>query len=591
MATSGTIKTDFSGGYRLQIVWKVNRQDIERNASDVTASVQLVSLGAGYNIISSATKYGSLSINGIDYSFTFKADLTGNQTKTLFSKTVTVNHKADGSKVCEFSCACALNVTLSGVYVGTVEASGTGTFNAIPRATVPTITGSPVMGSPITINTPRASGSFTHTLRYVFGILSGTIATNVNTSAEWTIPLSLANAVPNGLAGTGSIICDTYNGATLIGSKSITFTAAIPASVVPVISEVSIAEAVPGIASKFAGFVQGQSKLLITVKASGAYGSTIRSYRTTVEGVAFTADTFTTGVLSSSGQIEIVTTVTDSRGRTQTARNTITVAAYTFPEILTFSGMRCTAEGLPDDEGTNLSAAISFSISSLSAKNDKAYKLEYREASAATWTQLDAGNVYEYNDTYLNTTGLLNADKPYQIRLTVSDYFGSVAMVIEIPTAVTLMDLHSSGRGIAFGKVAEIANLFDVAWAARFRGRVTLDDVSGIPQLADSGWLDLPLKTGWTYQYDTDKPQYRKIGSTVYLRGLVDATAAAGTTLGELPEGYRPIGQYNRFPCTLNQKEFANVQVGRNGLITDYTKTTSAARALLCLNGISFLIN
>ena len=28
--------------------------------------------------------------------------------------------------------------------------------------------------------------------------------------------------------------------------------------------------------------------------------------------------------------------------------------------------------------------------------------------------------------------------------------------------------------------------------------KVTFDDVSGIPQFADSGWLDLPLKTGWS---------------------------------------------------------------------------------------------
>lgn len=110
-------------------------------------------------------------------------------------------------------------------------------------------------------------------------------------------------------------------------------------------------------------------------------------------------------------------------------------------------------------------------------------------------------------------------------------------------------------------------------------------------KIADSDWLDLILNTGWSFQYETDKPQYRKIGNVVYLRGLLDATTSAGTTIGELPEGYRPTGQYNRFACSLNQKEFASIQVGQNGLITDYAKTTSVARTSLCLNGVSFLIN
>ena len=88
------------------------------------------------------------------------------------------------------------------------------------------------------------------------------------------------------------------------------------------------------------------------------------------------------------------------------------------------------------------------------------------------------------------------------------------------------------------------------------------------------------------------KPQYRKIGNIVYLRGLIDATATAQTTIGELPVGFRPtVGSFNRFACALNQKDYVNVQVGRNGLITDYTKTTSMTRTFICLSNISFFAN
>ena len=134
MATSGTIQTEIRTGYRIQIAWTVDAQSVANNTSTVTAKVQLVSTGSSYTINSSASKSGSLTINGTTYSFTFTAALSGNQTKTLFTKTVTVPHNADGSKTCAFSCTAGINVTLSGTYYGNVTASGSGVFNAIARA-------------------------------------------------------------------------------------------------------------------------------------------------------------------------------------------------------------------------------------------------------------------------------------------------------------------------------------------------------------------------------------------------------------------------------------------------------------------------
>ena len=139
MAISGTIKSDFSNGYRIQIVWEIESQDIETNTSEVLARVQLVSLGAGYDIQSSATKTGSLTINGIVYPFTFTAGLNGNQTKTLFSKRVTVSHGSDGSKKCTFACSCAIEVTLSGSICWEPVRPPVPYFSVIPRATIPTL--------------------------------------------------------------------------------------------------------------------------------------------------------------------------------------------------------------------------------------------------------------------------------------------------------------------------------------------------------------------------------------------------------------------------------------------------------------------
>jgi hypothetical protein len=105
----------------------------------------------------------------------------------------------------------------------------------------------------------------------------------------------------------------------------------------------------------------------------------------------------------------------------------------------------------------------------------------------------------------------------------------------------------------------------------------------------DSGWINLTLNTGWSMDdYASEVPQYRKIGNIVYLRGLVNATTAAGNILATLPQGFRPSGYFNRFVCSLNQSDNAVVQINANGQINDHQKG-SKSRMFLSLNGISFV--
>ena len=104
----------------------------------------------------------------------------------------------------------------------------------------------------------------------------------------------------------------------------------------------------------------------------------------------------------------------------------------------------------------------------------------------------------------------------------------------------------------------------------------------------DTGWINLPLNTGWTMDdYESEFPQYRKIGNIVYLRGLLNATSAAGNIIATLPSGFRPRGYFNRFVCSLNQSDNAIVQINTNGQINDHQKG-SKSRMFLSLNGISF---
>lgn len=462
MASSGTIQAAIRTGYRIQIAWSVDSQSEANNTSTVTAKVQLVSTGSSYTINSSASKSGSLTINGTKYSFTFTAALSGNQTKTIYSKQVTVAHNADGTKTCAFSCSAGINVTLSGTYYGNVTASGNGTFDTIARAsTISSVTSSVAINgtNSVTVNITRASSAFTHTVVFSLGSYSKT-TTSVATSTSYAIPTSWINAMPSATSGTAKVTVTTYSGSTKIGSAvSKNFTVTVPASVVPTIGSVAVNDTTTHQAT-FGNMVQSKSKPKFTITASGASGSTITAYKTVFESKTYTGATPTASGITGSGTVTAKITVTDSRGRTATVDKSWTVVPYSAPKITSFQGFRCLADGTENYDGTFLNAAINYSVSAVNNKNVASYSLEYKLKSASTWTVLASGSAYTLKTNVISANGILGVDNSYDIRLSVSDSFTTtpIRSVIDIPTAFTLLDIHSGGRGLAFGKVCERAN-------------------------------------------------------------------------------------------------------------------------------------
>ena len=102
--------------------------------------------------------------------------------------------------------------------------------------------------------------------------MSGTIASNVASSASWTIPKNFANAITTTNRGAGEVICETFNGSTSLGTKSVPFTAFIPdtAEFRPSIeaSDITVSDTNSALYSKFGGHVQNKSQLQVSVSAS-----------------------------------------------------------------------------------------------------------------------------------------------------------------------------------------------------------------------------------------------------------------------------------------------------------------------------------
>lgn len=519
-------------------------QSVADNNSKVSWALKMY---RPYSISSSASKSYSVTVNGRTESGS--VTIGGSGTKTLASGTITVPHNSDGTKTISFSFSLDFEITWGSTWIGTGSASGSLKLTTIPRATTPTLNPKSVtIGNTMTISLPRASSSFVHALTYRFGSVTGAIGYNLGTSATWTLPMSLISEIPNAVSGTGTIVCNTYNNGTLIGSKSVTFTASVPSSVVPSISSVSITEATAGIASKFAAYVQSKSKLSVSITAAGSYGSSIKKYETIVSGTTYTGSKITTGVLTSSGNITVTLRVTDSRGRTATTTRTISVTAYSAPKINSFSVVRATSDGTADeDDGTYMLASVNFSISAVGNKNDKTYKIEYKKATDASWTAVLSGSVYSMNGTLKSTTPILDIDYEYQIRLTISDYFGAITpYVVNVSAGGTLIDYYRDGNGISFGRAAQRAGYVDSYLPLHGFAGITYDipavsaadfnsfETSGVFYLygvtsaknapvASNGWLEVMKYSTGSYIFQ----RYTTIGGAKYER-----IKAAGTWRG-----------------------------------------------------------
>lgn len=435
----------------------LNVTQSSQNISNNTSSVRWeLLLYRPAKIYSDASKKYSIVVNGSTVK-SGTVTIGGSGTKTIASGYTTVNHNSDGTKSINFSFSFQFDITWSGTWMGTGKANGSMSLSRIPRATTPSVSSSSVtMGEKVSISLPRASGSFTHTLQYDF--YSGkwvTFATNVGTSSSLTIPLDWAQKIPNAVSDSARIKCITYNDNSYIGEKIISFTVKVPSSVVPVISNVDIEEAVDGLNLKFGHYVQGKSKLKVATTASGIQGSKIKSYSVSVDGVSYSGSNVITNFINESGTVTVSVSVTDSRGRKALKSFGVTFYEYVLPKINAFSVIRANAQGQADAIGTYANINLNFEISKIEDLNDKSYQIEYKKTDDDTWKVLGKWEAYSYNSV-LNGGNILEEDFTYSFRLTVTDYFSSVTAEIDnVPTAFTLINFHRSGNSMAFGGVSE----------------------------------------------------------------------------------------------------------------------------------------
>ena len=316
------IKTDVLDDSYFWVQWSQNSQNIEDNSTIINWSC---GFHPGHKYYLNAIKMSSVVINGVEvYSGGTYSNITDYQDRTFASAVLKIAHTPDGSK----------SFTISG-FSGWIYDSGT-TYASSQTFTLPTIPrassvscSTANIGSNATITINRASTSFTHTLTYSFGSLSGTIATKTSsTNISWTIPTTFYGQIPNSKSGTGTITCDTYSGSTLIGSKSTSFTATVSESASkPTLSPTAVdsnttTTALTGNNSKFIKYYSNAS---VATGAQARNSATLKSQKITCGAKSITSASGTINAVESGS---FTFSATDSRGYTTTQTLNKTLIEY-----------------------------------------------------------------------------------------------------------------------------------------------------------------------------------------------------------------------------------------------------------------------
>ena len=450
MALSGTVNSSGYEGRYVQLTWSAT-QSVANNNSTISWELKGAGQGqAGWYM--SGGFYVEIAGNVVcNWSTDTRIKLYNGT--SIASGSLTIGHNDDGSR------SFSVNIQ-AGIYTYARNCSGSGSFalNTIARASQPSCITFPNntqnvgdIGGSFYIHMNKKA-NFKHTVRYVWGNLSDTIATNVVDNVQWTIPLNFANQIPNSTSGYGTIYVDTYNGSTKIGTKSCRFDATVPASMKPTIKSASVEvdNSANSVIKEWGLYVAGYSKVKVSATANGSYGSTVSSftisggYSTTQSGASLS---YTGDKLTSSGDKSFTVVAKDSRGRSSDSKSAgnITVYAYSKPSISAFSVQR-------GSTSKKIVVNANWSFSSVNGKNSVTATLFYKQSTSNSWSTY--GTITKGESITLDTE--FAEEHSYNFKLVVRDAVGnSVQIESFISTIDVLLDFRAGGKGLGIGKIAE----------------------------------------------------------------------------------------------------------------------------------------
>lgn len=449
MATSSTFPTD-NQYIKYRIVVTENSTSIPNNTSSVTVKVQAWRTNTGYTTYGKGTCY--CKINGSSYSQSISSsqEIKHNSYTTLFSKTVTISHNADGSKSIYVEAKISHDRFTSSYHGFTVALS------QIPRqANITAVADFTDEGNP-TITYSNPAGDVVESLEACISLNGstddvpyrpidkiGTTYTFNLTSAERT---TLRNACPNSNTLTVYFYVRTViAGQTYWSNMSATMTIV---NANPTITGASYKDnnaTTTAITLNDQIIIQNQSQLLLSFSSLTALKSaTLSSIAVTINaltqslslsGASQSNVSLAFGQVNTSSNINASITLTDSRGNQTTIPLTITIEAWSAPTAI----ITCNRQQNYYPE-TDLYVNAEFA--SIGGKNSITITYYYKLSSASSWT---TGGTMSDDDTVTIT---LDNTQQWNVKVTVTDLFATTTYLLNVDKGIPIIFFDREKRSM-----------------------------------------------------------------------------------------------------------------------------------------------
>ena len=541
----GRINGSCTGGsstkYSVWIDWSENYTTVASNISNVTATLK-VQRNDGY----ASSAYNNNAVNNVKLYVdgnckvdnNIAIDTRNSAVVTLATWTGNITHNSDGTKQLPLSGSFTMKGA-SSLTGGSV--SGKVTLTTIPRASTVSANNTNI-GSVCKISIARASSSFTHKLYYqCSGVSKTLIASNVGTSYNWTVPTSLFDLIPNDISIPVTIICETYNGSTMIGSAtSDTISAFVPNGSIPTISSFSVYDSNPKtttLTGTSAILVKGESTASYSVSASAKNSASITSYKVTNGGINKTT---ATGSFPNVATGSFSAMVYDSRGfPSETYPVNKSLINYLTPLFLNLVIERPSTTS----NTANLTCDGSWFNGSFGAQNNT-LTLTYRwrvkngtYSSPITLTPTSGANSFNCNVT-LGTSFLFT--NSYEFEFVLTDKLHTVTKNASLPYGKPIADIGEndilingdlaidglSGIEKATGGTLGAATAGTDYVAPSYFSQATPVGLTMINGAASQGWYNVVYKSG-------------NVGLVLLAITVSSSSGIANnTTIANLPTGY-----------------------------------------------------
>lgn len=522
------------------------RQDVANNKSVINWTLTVTGGSANYY----STGPTTVKINGKQVYYAGRLSYTTYKFPTgkgSVSGTLEVEHDSNGAK----SVVCSISTAIYDTAVQTK--SGTWVLDNIPKESGVSCSAAYIGVAP-TITISKASSGFTHTLKYEFYGLSGTIVekTSASTYTGFILPDSFYGEIPNSPSGTGKIICEAYNGNTLVGTSECPFTANVNrATSDPVVSPTikdtnSTTIALTGDSSVL---VKYYSNAYVTTGATARNGATIKSQSTTNGSRTLSGGTCTfEGVESGAFSF----TIEDSRGFVVYPGRNLTATG----KFIEYIPLTCNlAENRPDGSG-NMTVYcngnyFNGSFGKVANTLQVQYRYKTRNGSFGNWVTMSHsvnGNAYsatanvsglDYQETYVFEARAIDqlatiSSASSALKSLPVFHWSEHDFVFEVPVT-----FKAGATQLASEEETDLRDYItvdgNVMTIKAPNGRINLEAngvyVYGnpIPDIQKGIWSPY-LNSAAVSSYSTQYGWYSKLGQTVTVGFYIKATCNSGYT-------------------------------------------------------------